>query len=191
MVRQPEQACSLPSGTLSGVFHTVHSLTPHTTSARLFLRFKLLPDCDTYKEIEYRQRGIHPAERCVKCFTQHDADLSSSGTNGRHMKTEGRKPSPMLSACRLAVVKDSRRRTLQPHCEMEDDHCFVTLSASREVCDESNEFPFFHAEARQPKVSQFGLLVRAQVCTGAQSVLTSSLPTAGGRGAEARREVHV
>lgn len=109
------------------------------------------------KEIDYRQRGIHPAERCVRCYTKRDTRSSSLGNNDRHMKTEGRKPSPKLSACRTAVVKDSRRRKLQPHCEMEDDDCRVTLAASREVCDKPNEFPFFHADARQPKVGRFRL----------------------------------
>jgi len=108
---------------------------------------EVFADNGVYNEIDYRQRGVHPAERCVHCFTQHKP-------NGRHMRTEGHIPSPKLSACRSAVVKDSRRRRLQPHYEVEGDDCRVVLAASREFCDTRNKFPFFHAEAMQPKVSQ-------------------------------------
>eukprot|EP00752_Nemacystus_decipiens_P004042 g3701.t1 len=114
--------------------------------------YEIFPDAGVCNEIDFRQRRIHPAERCVHCFTQHETDVSSRGTNDGHMKTEGRRPSPKLSACRSAVVKDSRRRRQQPHYEVEDDACRVTLAASREVFDKPNEFPFFHAKARQPKV---------------------------------------
>ena len=135
-------------------------LTP-PSPAYVFLRFganalfSVFPDAGLYEDIDYRQCGIHPAERCVHCFTQHKTQGSSRGTSNHHMEAEGRRPSPKLSACRSAVVKDSRRRRLQPHYETEDDACRVILAASREVFDKPNEFPFFHAEARQPKVSHF------------------------------------
>lgn len=72
------------------------------------------------------------------------------------MKTEGRRPSPRLSACKSTVVRQTKiRKVQQPHCEMEDDVCRVVFAASRDafLYGKPNEFPFFHARARQLKVS--------------------------------------
>lgn len=114
-------------------------------------RFTLSPGSGKDEEIDYRQCNIHPAERCVVCYIQHEGRLSSGKT---HMKTEGRTPSPRLSACRSVVVAASRRRKLRPHFELEADDCRVVRASSRGATGETEEFPFFHRTARQPKVSR-------------------------------------
>lgn len=103
--------------------------------------------------MNYRDCHIHPAERCVACYTQdytQDGGRRSSA-GSTHMTIEGRKPSSRLSACKSAVVVDSRRRKIRPHYEVEADDCRVVRASSRVATGETEEFPFFHKKARQPK----------------------------------------
>jgi len=134
----------------------------HFHAACVLFRFELPPSPDAS---EYFQHPDHPAERCVHCYSAQPEDGRRRGSRHRqnrppHMRTEGRRPSPRLSACRSLTTG----LTKSPHCEVEDDVCRVVLAASRDAHRKPNEFPLFHAKARQPKVSYnsfFFLDVRA------------------------------
>ncbi|CAN0106358.1 unnamed protein product, partial [Ectocarpus sp. 12 AP-2014] len=80
--------------------------------------FKVPPGSTKGGGDTFRDSDVHPAERCVHCYTPQKGGNSSAaaaaGTRHRCMKTEGRNPSARFSACRSAVVKQSKRHKVLP-----------------------------------------------------------------------------
>ncbi|CAM9482483.1 unnamed protein product [Scytosiphon promiscuus] len=112
--------------------------------------FKPFPESEAYEDVDFRQSDIHPGERCVQCYSQLVGESLSE--RAAHMKMAGRKPSRQLSACKSATVRGAGKKKLKRHYEVEDDDCRVPHDSSRSMRGRSVPFPFFHAEARRPKV---------------------------------------
>lgn len=126
------------------------------------VRFKLLPDSKAYEDIDYRQNDIHPGERCVQCYSQLVSD--ARWERSTHMKTASRKPSRHLSACKSAVVRGAGKKKLKWHYEVEDDDCRVSHESSSSMRGKSRPFPYFHTEARRPKVSLLAVVPWSSAC---------------------------
>lgn len=132
-----------------------------STVARDAVRFKVPPGSTKEGGDTFRDSNVHPAERCVHCYTQQGGSNSSAAaaaaaTRRTCMKTEGRKPSARFSACRSAVVKQSKRHNILPRFELPEEKCCVIPANSESCTAMAAEYPFFHGEARRPGVSELG-----------------------------------
>lgn len=125
--------------------------------ARNPVRFKVPPGPTNEGGDTFRDSHVHPAERCVHCYTPQEGSDSSAAaaaaTRHRCMKTEGRRPSARFSACRSAVVKQSKRHKVLPRFELAEEKCCVMPADSESFTGMAAEYPYFHAEARRPGVS--------------------------------------
>ncbi|CAB1113462.1 unnamed protein product [Ectocarpus sp. CCAP 1310/34] len=117
--------------------------------------FKVPPGSTIEGGDTFRDSEVHPAERCVHCYTPQEGSNSSAAaaaaTRHRCMKTEGRKPSARFSACRSAVKQSKRRRVL-PRCELAEEKCCVIPADSENFTGMVAEYPYFHAEGRRAGV---------------------------------------